>query len=141
MAGVGAGIQRAIDGPTAPQLNGEQEWAFVDSSNSLFKLNEVGPASSNPATSGPTTLQIIGILLSTLVLIFVIGPLVKLLVNMKRLLNCCLKKDKEIYSVKSKSEESGTSMDTGNYTRSDRTTTLPLRYSIPPGFAPNQEIK
>ena len=43
--------------------------------------------------------------------------------------------------MKSKSEESGTGMDTGNYTRSDRTATLPLRYSIPPGFPPNQEIK
>merc|ERR1712112_733265 len=119
MAGVGAGIQRAINGPTSPQLNGEQEWAFVYSSNSLFKLNEVGPASSNQATSGPTTLQIIGILLSALVRIFIIGPLVKLLVNMKRLLFCCFKKDKDTYSVNYKGEESGTSKETTKYTRTD----------------------
>ena len=141
MAGVGAGIQRAIDGPTAPQLNGEQEWAFVDSSNSLFKLNEVGPASNTPATSFPTTLQIIGILLSTLVLIFVIGPLVKLIINMKRLLSCCWNKEKEAYSVEAKSEESGTRFDTGNYTRTDRTATIPPRYSIPPSLSPSQDIK
>ena len=141
MAGVGAGIQRAIDGPTAPQLNGEQEWAFVDSSNSLFKLNEVGPASNTPASSGPTTLQIIGILLCTLVLIFVIGPLVKLIINMKRLLGCCWKKEKETYSVEAKSEENGTRFDTGNYTRTERTATIPPRYTIPPSFSPNQEVK
>ena len=141
MAGVGAGIQRAIDGPTAPQLNGEQEWAFVDPSNSLFKLNEVGPASNTPASSGPTTLQIIGILLCTLVLVFVIGPLVKLIINMKRLLGCCWKKEKETYSVEAKSEENGTRFDTGNYTRTERTATIPPRYSIPPSFSPNQEVK
>ena len=141
MAGVGAGVQKAISGPSSPELNGEGEWAFIDSSNSLFKIDEVGPASPNQPGSGPTTFQIICGLLAALVLIFIISPLVKMLVNLKSLFYCCWKKDSGEYTVSYRGEESGTSRGTSKYTQTDQTNTPSPRYSLPPALTSTHDMK
>ena len=41
MAGVGAGVTKALSGSSNPELSGPNEWAFMDSSTSLIKLDEV----------------------------------------------------------------------------------------------------
>ena len=141
MAGVCAGVQKAIQGPSSPELNGEGEWAFIDSSNSLFKIDEVGPASTSQPGSGPSTFQIICGLLAALVLIFIISPLIKMLINLKSLFYCCWKKESGEYVVTYRGEESGTSRGTSKYTQTDHTPTPSPRYSLPPALTSTHDMK
>ena len=107
----------------------------------MFKIDEVGPTSPNQPGSGSTTFQIICGLLAALVLIFIISPLVKMLINLKRLFYCCWKKDSGEYAVAYKGEESGTSRGTSKYTQTDQTNTPSPRYSLPPALTSTHEMK
>ena len=85
MAGVGAGVTKALQGSSSPELSGPNDWAFLDLSTSLIKLDEVGP--SNPS-SGPSTLQIVCGLVLTLVVLLVLTPLIKLILSFKQMCGC-----------------------------------------------------
>ena len=40
MAGVGDGVKKALHGSSSPELSGPNDWAFLDSSTSLIKLDK-----------------------------------------------------------------------------------------------------
>ena len=96
MAATGIGISKALEGPGSPELSGEQDWSFIDSSQSLLKLNEVGPGNTG---GGPSTLHIVIGLFLTCLALLVLTPLIKLFVSCKNILGCCKNRKREEYTV------------------------------------------
>ena len=95
MAATVIGISKAIEGPSSPDLTGENDWLFIDSSQSLLKVNEVGPGSSG---SGPSTLHMVVELMLTCLVLLVLIPVIKMVVLFKNMMGCC-KKNKKEYTV------------------------------------------
>ena len=83
MAAMGIGISKALEGPGSPELSGQNDWSFIDSSQSLLKLNEVGPGNTG---GGPSTLHIVIGLVLTILAMLVLTPVIKLFISFKNLL-------------------------------------------------------
>ena len=122
MAAVGIGVSKVLEGPRSPELTGPNDWSFIDSSQSLVKLNEVGP---NDGSGGPSTLHIVIGLILTLVTLMVLTPLVKLFISFKQLFGCCKSGKREVYTVSHPDKDSAVASITF------KPDTTP-RYTLPP---------